>query len=186
MPVPGPGDRATQVRHLSHGGYRGPGCALARSEKNIYETVPNDESREMYRVPALVEEMARRGWLGEKTGQGFYKRVKGDGEREILTLDVNTMEYRPAAKGALCFVRKREDHRGRHRAFARVDRSSSGRPEDRQSPAIPLGSAVGDLPLRSAACAGNLRSRCRRRSRHALGALHWELGPFQLMDAIKA
>ena len=52
----------------------------------------------MYRVPALVEEMARRGWLGDKTGQGFYKRVKGDGEKEILTLDVNTMEYRPRQK----------------------------------------------------------------------------------------
>ena len=45
--------------------------------KNIYETVPNDESREMYQVPALVEEMARRGWLGDKTGQGFYKQRKG-------------------------------------------------------------------------------------------------------------
>src|ERR1700680_3995725 len=33
--------------------------------KNIYETVPNDESREMYKVPALVEELARRGWLGD-------------------------------------------------------------------------------------------------------------------------
>src|SRR6478609_3553598 len=67
--------------------------------KNIYETVPNDESREMYRVPALVEEMARRNWLGDKTGQGFYKRVKGgEGEKEILTLDVNTMEYRSRQK----------------------------------------------------------------------------------------
>src|SRR5271168_4513671 len=66
--------------------------------KNIYENVPNDESREMYRVPVLLEEMARRGWLGDKTGQGFYKRVKGEGEREILTLDVNTMEYRARQK----------------------------------------------------------------------------------------
>src|ERR1700726_4396268 len=66
--------------------------------KNIYESVPNDECREMYRVPALVEEMARRGWLGDKTGQGFYKRVKGEGEKEILTLDPNSMEYRARQK----------------------------------------------------------------------------------------
>src|SRR6202035_4052529 len=65
---------------------------------NIYETVPNDESREMYKLPALVEEMARRGWLGDKTGQGFYKKLKGDGGKEILTLDVNTMEYRARQK----------------------------------------------------------------------------------------
>jgi len=58
---------------------------LVHVVKNIYESVPNDESREMYRVPVLGEEMVRRGWLGDKTGQGFYKRVKGSGEREILT-----------------------------------------------------------------------------------------------------
>ncbi|MBV8514782.1 MAG: enoyl-CoA hydratase/isomerase family protein, partial [Acidobacteria bacterium] len=66
--------------------------------KNVYETVPNDESREMFRVPALVEEMTRRGWLGDKTGQGFYKKVKGAAEKEILTLDVNAMEYRAQQK----------------------------------------------------------------------------------------
>src|ERR1700731_3901742 len=71
---------------------------LVHVVKNIYESVPNDESREMYRVPVLVEEMVRRGWLGDKTGQGFYKRVKGDGENEILTLDVHTMEHPPRQK----------------------------------------------------------------------------------------
>src|SRR5450432_2335245 len=43
---------------------------LAHVVKNIYETATNDESREVYRVPALVEEMLRSGWLGDKTGQG--------------------------------------------------------------------------------------------------------------------
>src|SRR5579862_4529395 len=66
--------------------------------RNIYENIPNDESREIYKVPPLIEEMARRGWLGDKTGSGFYKKVKGEGEKEILTLDVNTMEYRPRQK----------------------------------------------------------------------------------------
>src|SRR6266481_4247813 len=51
--------------------------------KNIYETAHKDESRESYKAPALVEEMVKRGWLGDKTGQGFYKKVKGEGEREI-------------------------------------------------------------------------------------------------------
>src|SRR6201988_2416727 len=55
--------------------------------KNIYETAPDDESREAYRVPAVVEEMAKRNWLGDKTGHGFYKRLRGSGgEKEILTL----------------------------------------------------------------------------------------------------
>jgi 3-hydroxyacyl-CoA dehydrogenase len=47
---------------------------LVHVVKNIYETAPNDESRESYKVPQVVEEMARRKWLGDKTGQGFYKK----------------------------------------------------------------------------------------------------------------
>ena len=43
-----------------------------------------------------VEELIKRGWIGEKAGQGFYKRVKGpDGESQILVLDPATFEYRP-------------------------------------------------------------------------------------------
>src|SRR6202011_4204438 len=87
---------------------------------NIYETVPNDESREMYKLPALVEEMVRRGWLGDKTGQGFYKRVTGDGEKEILTLDVSTLEYRPRQKARFASLeigRAIEDTRERLRAL---------------------------------------------------------------------
>ncbi|HVH60695.1 MAG TPA: 3-hydroxyacyl-CoA dehydrogenase family protein, partial [Candidatus Sulfotelmatobacter sp.] len=55
---------------------------LVHVVKNIYETAPKDESRERYRVPALVEEMVKRGWLGDKTGQGFYKKVRGAAEKE--------------------------------------------------------------------------------------------------------
>jgi len=85
---------------------------LVHVVKNIYETAPNDESRESYKVPALVEEMVKRGWLGDKTGQGFYKKVKGEGEKEILTLDVNTLEYRAAAESEICFPRNGQSNRG--------------------------------------------------------------------------
>src|SRR5947209_859146 len=77
---------------------------LVHVVKNIYESVTNDESREMYRVPVLAEEMMRRGWLGDKTGQGFYKRVRGEGEKEILALEVHTMEYRPRQKARFASI----------------------------------------------------------------------------------
>ena len=49
-----------------------------------------------------LQEIVKRGWLGDKAGQGFYKKVKGgDGKDERLVLDLNTLEYRPLAKAAL-------------------------------------------------------------------------------------
>ena len=99
--------------------------------KNIYETVPNDESREMYKVPVLVEEMARRGWLGDKTGQGFYKRVKGEGEKEILTLDVQHDGVSAAAKSAICVAGNGQSDRGHAGAVAGAARSVAGRAERR-------------------------------------------------------
>jgi len=63
--------------------------------KNIYENAPADERREVFRIPQFIEQMVQRRWLGEKTGQGFYKKV---GKEEILTLDLSTMEYVPRTK----------------------------------------------------------------------------------------
>jgi 3-hydroxyacyl-CoA dehydrogenase len=66
---------------------------------NLYENVPNDEQRETFRVPEIIREMIRRGWLGEKSGQGFYKRVKNPGgESTILELNLKTLEYEPQQK----------------------------------------------------------------------------------------
>jgi len=62
--------------------------------ENSYRNLPDDPERDIFRVPDLFAEMARRGWLGEKTGGGFYKRVDG----EIYALDYTTMEYRPRRK----------------------------------------------------------------------------------------
>jgi len=59
--------------------------------ENSYRHLPQDEERAIYELPAFMREMATRGWLGEKTGGGFYKRRGG----EILALDYHTFEYRP-------------------------------------------------------------------------------------------
>jgi 3-hydroxyacyl-CoA dehydrogenase len=66
---------------------------------NLYKNAPNDEQRDIFRMPEVVREMVRRGWLGEKSGQGFYKRVKNPGgESTILELNLKTLEYEPQQK----------------------------------------------------------------------------------------
>jgi 3-hydroxyacyl-CoA dehydrogenase len=66
--------------------------------QNCYDTLPEDEEREIFRVPPYIEQMVKQGWLGEKSGQGFYKKEKGQGGKEILALDLNTLQYRPQQK----------------------------------------------------------------------------------------
>jgi 3-hydroxyacyl-CoA dehydrogenase len=66
--------------------------------KNLYDTLKDDPAHELFKVPAFVEDMFARKWLGDKTGQGFYKKVKKGGESEILTLDLKSMEYGPKQK----------------------------------------------------------------------------------------
>ena len=66
---------------------------------NLYQNAPNDEQREIFRVPEVMREMVARGWLGEKSGQGFYQRIKNPGgESTILELNLKTLEYEPQQK----------------------------------------------------------------------------------------
>jgi 3-hydroxyacyl-CoA dehydrogenase len=72
---------------------------LVKVATDVFDRCPADESRDTFRLPAFVQQMMERKWLGDKTGQGFYKKVKSaDGKREILSLDLNTMDYRAKAK----------------------------------------------------------------------------------------
>src|ERR1035437_6711992 len=66
--------------------------------RNLYQLAPNDPARDRYRTPEFMERMMERGLLGEKRGQGFYKRVGKGAEKEIHAIDRKTLEYHPAAK----------------------------------------------------------------------------------------
>ncbi len=63
---------------------------------NLYHAVPEDRWRDRYLMSDTQKKMIERGWLGEKSGQGFYKRVGK--EKEIHAIDLKTLEYHPAAK----------------------------------------------------------------------------------------
>jgi 3-hydroxyacyl-CoA dehydrogenase len=65
---------------------------------NVYENATNDEMREIFRVPDFILQMVEKGWLGEKTGGGFYQRRRGENGSEIWTLDYNTLEYVPRSE----------------------------------------------------------------------------------------
>ena len=72
---------------------------LAHVAKNVYENTPDDERREVFKMPDFVSKMVEKGWLGNKTKGGFYKKEKGAGGKEIRkVLDYTTMEYVEAQK----------------------------------------------------------------------------------------
>lgn len=72
---------------------------LVHVANGIRENCPKDERASLFQLPEFINTMMKNNWLGSKTGQGFYKKErKEDGSSEILSLDLNTLEYRAAQK----------------------------------------------------------------------------------------
>jgi 3-hydroxyacyl-CoA dehydrogenase len=71
---------------------------LAQMGRNLRESLAHDDGANIFRPVEFIEEMVKRGWWGEKKGQGFYQRVKTAQGREIHTLDYRTMSYQPQQK----------------------------------------------------------------------------------------
>lgn len=68
---------------------------LVHVADGLRENCPSDEENSVFNLPGYITTMVDNGWLGSKTKQGFYKKVKDDkGNSEILVLDLKTMDYR--------------------------------------------------------------------------------------------
>ena len=68
---------------------------LVHVANGIYENCPNDEAHELFKLPEFINKMMENKWLGSKSKQGFYKKsISAEGKKEILTLDLDTLEYR--------------------------------------------------------------------------------------------
>jgi 3-hydroxyacyl-CoA dehydrogenase len=128
-------------------------------------------------LPPLVAAMIERGWIGEKAGQGFYKRVKSAAGTEILTLDPQSTRYRPrqpAKLASLDAARAIDDTRERIRTlFAAKDKVGDFLRETLEPTlrytakvAPEISYSTGDVD---------------RAMRWGFG---WELGPFEIMDAL--
>jgi len=72
---------------------------LVHVANGIHKNCPEDEAHDLFELPDFINTMVEKNWLGSKTKQGFYKKtVNADGRKEILTLDLDTMEYRAKKK----------------------------------------------------------------------------------------
>ncbi len=96
---------------------------VAHVVKNLAATLPGDERKDLFQLPDFIVQMLKRNLLGDKTLQGFYKKVKASSQAgeegagsEILTLDLQTFEYRPRKRAkfpALEMAQNIEDTRQR-------------------------------------------------------------------------
>jgi 3-hydroxyacyl-CoA dehydrogenase len=72
---------------------------LVHVANGLKDNCPNDEEKALFELPDYISKMVENNWLGSKTGQGFYKKTKDeDGNRKIVSLDLETLEYRDKAR----------------------------------------------------------------------------------------
>lgn len=73
---------------------------LVKVAKGVYESCSTDEARESFKIPDWLNKVVENNWLGDKTGQGFFKKMPPSptGEKEIYTLNLKTLQYEPRQK----------------------------------------------------------------------------------------
>lgn len=153
---------------------------MAHVNKNLYEAIPHDPFREVMRgerAPRIMEQMVANRWLGNKSGQGFYKATTVDGERQFWTLDPETMDYTPPTSvrfDSVGKVRKIEDLGERLRALLEHD--------DRAA------QYVRNLLYYSLSYAGHVTPEIAYSLKDVDDAMRWgfghEAGPFELWDML--
>ena len=143
--------------------------------RNLHQLAPNDPWRQRFLPTPLIQEMTGRGWLGEKSGQGFYRRLGP--AKQIHILDRKTLEYHPVEKvrfpstGAAQTI---EDLPARLRALVRSnDRAGSF-----------LWKLFSDLFLYSAERIPEISDRIVEIDRAMRWGYAHTLGPFELWDAL--
>ena len=153
------------------------GHVVSNMTQNVYD------ERSDLKLPDFFRQMVDRKWLGDKTKGGFYKKVKGGGEDEILALDWKTLEYHPRQKPkfpALDTARNVEDTGARIRMLLGTDGPSSQKGD--HAGAF-LWSALSDLWTYSANRVPEISDSIVEIDRAMRLGFNWELGPFELWDA---
>jgi 3-hydroxyacyl-CoA dehydrogenase len=144
---------------------------------NVRERAPDDESHDMFTPPDFLQRMLEKGLLGRKSGAGFYKKVKGDDGSTILTLDLDTLEYREQRKASfpeLEALRPIED------TVERIRKLVFGKGRAAEATWKMLAATVSYASLRVGEIADDISAV----DRAIRWGFNWTLGPFELWDAL--
>ena len=145
---------------------------------NLYENLPHDPQRDIFQMPQFIRQMVQRGWVGDKTGQGFYKKTRGEGgSSDVLVLDPATLEYRQQDSvhfSSLDTAKNQPD------VFERM-RQVIDSPDRAGKLAWEL---TADTLLYSAAVAEEIADDIVSVDNAMRWGYNWEVGPFQTWDAL--
>jgi 3-hydroxyacyl-CoA dehydrogenase len=144
----------------------------------LAQGLPNDEAKDVFVLPDFVKQMGENKWLGDKTGQGFYKKVKGEGGKsEIHALDLGTLEYKPSQKVKFATL---EMTKSIDKLADRFKVLVSGKDKAGEFYRLSFGSLFAYVSNRVPEIADQLY-----KIDDALRAgFGWELGPFETWDAL--
>ena len=138
-----------------------------------------EEADAAFVLPPLVQTMVDRGWVGEKAGQGFYRKVRSETGSEILALDPATLEYRPQQKPRLAPL---DAARAIENVGERIRTLFVGRDEVGEF----LRATLGPTLVYAARVAPDIAHSIDDVDRAMRWGFGWELGPFETWDAIGA
>jgi len=151
---------------------------LAHVSNNNYAMLPNDECRDAFKLPAIVTTLVDKKWLGDKTGGGFYKKTKGaDGSKVILAVDLKTGEYREQGK-------VRYDSLGAAKNAETAGDRIKAMVGSTDEAGVFAWETLRDVAIYSANRVPEIADDIVNIDNAMKWGFNWDLGPFEVMDAI--
>jgi len=144
---------------------------------NVRDRTADEAERARFAVPPVLEEMVKRGWLGEKSGRGFYQKVKTDQGSRILSLNLKTMDYVPSSKPASASLQAAKLAKGAGGKLKALLEAN-----DRYSRFA--WNVLKDTLMYAAAMVGEIADSIVDIDRAMKWGFNWTLGPFETWDAI--
>lgn len=144
---------------------------------NVRDRVDDPVEKAMFQAPRIMETLVSRGWLGEKSGQGFYKKIKTSQGSQILSLRAAAMEYEPSAKPASASLQAAKLAKG-----AKEKTRALLGTGDRYSALA--WNVLKKVLIYAAEKVGEIADSIADIDQAMKWGFNWELGPFELWDAI--